>query len=108
MLYLENTTDAQILFIPKAKATSASQLTLRVQSTIDLAEYFNSTVLDLDTSALYFNVSLALPADMPDGEYAYTLEGGGEVLSSGLLIVGSYENVISQYNKDIEYEQYEN
>lgn len=46
----------------------------------------------------------------PDGEYTYKLRRDGadsEVMSQGLCIVGSYTVERQQYDKPIEYEQYD-
>ena len=43
---------------------------------------------------------------MTDGEYEYELKFEDTILSSGLLVVGDYTKP-DQYNKAIEYKQYE-
>lgn len=47
--------------------------------------------------------------DFPtEGEYTYTLkDGDGRVLSTGLLIAGDYHADREQYDKPIQYEQYD-
>ena len=106
MIYLENKTDAQVIFVPKSTAVSSGVLRFTAKNTIDLSVEINRFVRDLHTSELYFNVSIALPAGIPNGEYEYTLSVGNNVLSSGLLVVGENAKT-SEYNKDISYEQYE-
>lgn len=106
MIYLHNTTEAQVMFVPKNTAVPAGVLRFVAKNTIDLSVEVNRFVRDLRTSDLYFNLSVALPAGIPNGEYEYTLSVGDAVLSSGLLVVGENANA-SQYNKDVTYEQYE-
>ncbi len=106
MVYLNNTTEAQVLFIPKDGAMADGDLIFRAKSTIDLETEIDLFVIDLQTSDLYFNLSLTLPEGVPVGEYEYTLTAGDEVMSTGLLVIG--ENFHPrQYEKDITYEQYE-
>lgn len=106
MLYLRNTTESQVLFVPKSGANPDGDLVFKVRSTIDLDEVVNQVVIDLRTSDLYLNLAVELPAGLPDGEYEYSLMAGNDTLSSGLLVIG--ENFRpSEYNKEITYEQYE-
>lgn len=105
MIYLQNTSESQEMFIPRNGETPQGDLVFKAKSTIDLAE-FNLEVSDLQTSDLYFNLEIELPAGLPDGEYEYTLLSGQIPVSSGLLVIGVYTKP-SEYNKEIEYEQYE-
>lgn len=68
------------------------------QSVIDMP------VVDEWTMGLYFKVAIKLPADMPSGEYEYTLSDDAGVLSTGLLILGESLSP-TEYNKVIQYEQ---
>ena len=106
MIYLRNTTESQVLFIPRNGVTPQGDLVFNAKSTIDLEEKINQVVTDLQTSDLYFNLAIALPAGLPDGEYEYTLLCGQIPVSSGLLVIGDYTKP-SEYNKEIQYEQYE-
>lgn len=106
MIYLQNITDPQEVFVPKDGAASGGDLVFRAKSTIDLDTKIDQPVTDLQTSALYFNIEVTIPEGLPDGEYEYTLLSGGIPVSSGLLVIG--ENFgAEQYEKDIKYEQYE-
>lgn len=105
MIYLHNTSEAQVIFIPRNGVTPEGDLVFKAKSTIDLTD-FSQVVTDLQTSDLYYNLAVTLPADLPDGEYDYSLAVGDTILSSGLLVIG--ENFSpSEYNKTITYEQYE-
>lgn len=107
MIYLQNTTESQILFVPKNGAVPEGDLVFKAKSTIDLDIKINQAVTDLHTSNMYFNLSISLPAGLPNGEYEYTIlvgEAQTEV-ASGLLVIGENSNP-SEYNKEIEYEQY--
>lgn len=106
MIYLQNTSESQVMFIPRSGEIPAGDLVFRAKSTIDLETEINEVVIDLGTSDLYFNLAIELPGDIPDGEYEYSLSVGEILLSSGLLVIGEYTNA-SQYNKAITYEQYE-
>lgn len=105
MIYLHNTSEAQVVFISRNGVTPEGDLVFKAKSTIDLTD-FSQVVTDLQTSDLYYNLAVTLPADLPDGEYEYTLAVGDTILSSGLLVIG--ENFSpEEYNKTITYEQYE-
>lgn len=106
MIYLQNTTESQVLFVPKDCTFPGGDLVFMAKSTIDLDVKINQEVADLQTSDLYFNLAITLPANLPDGEYEYSLMNGETILSSGLLVIGENSHP-SEYNKEIQYEQYE-
>jgi hypothetical protein len=106
MIYLQNTTDPQVMFIPRSDAVPQGDLVFKARNTIDLEVEINEVVTDLQTSDLYFNLAISLPADLPNGEYEYTLAVGEIRLSTGLLVIGENSHP-SEYNKEITYEQYE-
>lgn len=105
MIYLQNTTESQVMFIPRSDAVPQGDLVFKAKSTIDLEVEINQVVTDLQTSDLYFNLAVTLNAGLPDGEYEYSLSAGETLLSSGLLVIGDNSRP-SEYNKDIKYEQY--
>lgn len=109
MIYLENKTSAQAAFIPKNGDALAAAETLRftLRSTVDLSTPLDVTVLDLHISLLYYDVAFVLPEGIADGEYKYELTSGPSLLSSGLVMVGSTFAPDIEYDKTIEYEQYE-
>lgn len=106
MIYLQNTTESQVMFIPRNGVTPQGELVFKAKSTIDLEVEINQVVTDLQTSDLYFNLALTLPTDLPNGEYEYTLAAGEILVSSGLLVIGE-NGKPNEYNKVITYEQYE-
>ena len=101
----QNTTDSQVLFVPKNGTIESGELTLKARNTID-NDFIIDTMVDINTSDLYFNLAVTLPAGFPDGEYEYALMDNDIVLSTGILILESAESSKTEYNKDIEYEQY--
>ena len=105
MIYLQNTTESQVLFVPKNGTIESGELTLKARNTID-NDFIIDTMVDINTSDLYFNLAVTLPAGYPDGEYEYALMDNDIVLSTGILILESAESRRTEYNKDIEYEQY--
>ena len=106
MIYLQNTTESQVMFVPRSNATPSGNLVFKARSTIDLEVEINEAVSDMQTSDLYFKLAISLPAGIPNGEYEYTLAVGETTLSTGLLVIGENSRP-SEYNKDITYEQYE-
>ena len=104
MIYLQNTTESQVLFVPRNGADASGELTLKMRNTID-QDFIIDRVLDLRTSDLYFNLSITLPEDCPDGEYEYALMDDNIVLSTGILVLQAAD-ARTEYDKDIVYEQY--
>lgn len=106
MIYLQNTLEAQEVFIPKNGIEAQGDLVFVAKSTIDLEVKIDQWVIDLGTSEQYYNIAIELPEGIPAGEYEYKLYGGFRELSTGLLFL---ENDARQcgYNKCITYEQYE-
>lgn len=106
MIYLQNTTESQVMFVPKNGAVPGGDLLFKAKSTIDLVVEVSQAVTDLQTSDLYFNIAVTLPAGLPDGEYEYTILAGDVPVSTGLLVIGENSHP-TEYNKEIQYEQYE-
>ena len=106
MIYLQNTTEAQAVFVPKNGTPVTGNLLFKAKSTIDLVVEVSQAVTDLQTSDLYFNIAVTLPAGLPDGEYEYTFLAGDVPVSTGLLVIGENSHP-TEYNKEIQYEQYE-
>ena len=105
MIYLKNISDAQILMIPRNGGIVTGEMSLVIRNTTDLKETTLS-VTDLNTSGHYFNLAVALPGGLADGEYQYSLKDGNIQLSCGLLYVGDLQSP-SQHDTTITYKQYE-
>lgn len=105
MIYLSNTTDAQVAFIPR-DTDIAGTLFFTMRSTVDLDTPLTATVVDLRVWRTVYAVAVILPEGIQTGEYEYKLEAGGNVVSTGVLIVGDYKTDITEYDKQIRYEQY--
>lgn len=105
MIYLKNISDAQTLMIPKNGESVTGGMALVMRNTTDLTETTLS-VLDLNTSGLYFNLAVALPEGLADGEYQYNLKDGNISLSCGILFIGDLQSP-TQHETTITYQQYE-
>ena len=105
MIYLKNISDAQILMIPRNGGIVTGEMSLVMRNTTDLQETTLS-VTDLNTSGLYYNLAVALPEGIADGEYQYTLKDSNIQVSCGLLYIGDLQSP-SQYERTITYQQYE-
>lgn len=106
MLYLQNTQEAQFLLVPRNGEIPEGDLTFKAKSTIDLTLEMDLQVVNLDVSALYLHLAVIVPDGCPVGEYEYSVQVGSQILSTGLLVVGEL-NKPSEYEKTIQYEQYE-
>ena len=105
MIYLKNIPDAQILMIPRNGEIVTGEMSLVMRNTTDQQET-SLSVTDLNTSGLYFNLAVALPGGLADGEYQYSLKDGNIQVSCGLLYVGDLQSP-SQHETTITYKQYE-
>ena len=99
MIYLKNTTDLQMLYIPKEGRRALGNISLKAFSTINQYE-FTIEAAEENTSLLYHKALVELQDNIPSGEYEYTLSDEVGELSNGLLVIGDLEN-------PTEYEQYE-
>lgn len=105
MLYLQNTEEAQVLFVPRNGEIPSGDLVFKGRNTIDLATEIDLQVVNLDVSGLYMHLAVVVPAGCPDGEYEYTVSAGGVAVSRGLLIIGE-RSLPDEFNHDVTYEQY--
>ena len=105
MIYLKNISDAQILMIPRNGEIVTGEMALVMRSTTDRQDTTLS-VTDLNTSGHYFNLAVALPGGLADGEYQYSLKDGNIQVSCGLVYVGDLQSP-SQHETTITYKQYE-
>lgn len=108
MIYLENTQEAQEVYIPRnnGETPQGGDLVFKAKNTINLDVEIDMYVSDLRVSDLYYFLAVILPEEVTDGEYEYTLSFEDTILSTGLLVVGDYTKP-DQYEKDVTYEQYE-
>lgn len=105
MIYLKNISDAQTLMIPRNGEIVTGEMALVMRNTTDHQETTLS-VTDLNTSGIYFNIAVALPGGLADGEYQYSLKNGDIQVSCGILYVGDLQSP-SQHETTIRYKQYE-
>lgn len=108
MIYLSNTTDAQIAYVPRdVEVPEGTTMTFAMKSTVDLDVVVTALVIDTQMHRMYYNVALSLPEGTATGEYQYELMGDGIPVSTGLAVVKDDGRDVTEYNKEIEYEQYE-
>lgn len=106
MIYLLDINDAQVVLVPKAGAdASARTVVLELKNTVNRT-FTAEASINLDTSRLYYNVSIALPDGMQAGEYEYRLMSGEAELSTGIMIIES-KKIVKTYNAASSYEQYQ-
>lgn len=105
MIYLRQTTDLQMLYIPKMGRSATGKVILTAVSTINQS-VFSFTAIDEDSSLLYHKILVELPQRVQPGEYEYAFSDEIGELSNGLLVVGELESPI-EFNNVTEYEQYE-
>lgn len=106
MIYLENTTEAQAVYVPR-DTDLHGVLRLTMRSTVGLDVPVDVALLDLDVHRLCYHIGVTLPDGIASGEYEYRLAADGETVSTGVMVVKDGLAAPGQYNKTIQYEQYE-
>ncbi len=105
MIYLKQSTEQQRVYIPRNYYRSGVSYILELRSTMDLT--FSSVVIDsIQMRGMYCIADIVLPEGIVPGEYEYSLEGEGRVMSSGLATV-KWEETVQEYERIIQYQQYE-
>lgn len=104
MIYLNNTTEKQTLYIPRMRELSGGDLFFKAKSRMESQE-LNLHCEDDMTSILYHKIAVTLPENIAEGEYDYILGNGLGELSCGLLVIGELDKPF-EYDNTIEYEQY--
>lgn len=104
MIYLKNTAEEQMMYIPRLAERCSDNVLLTIQSSMTQQTY-EFSLYDGNSSILYHKVMVSLP-NLSSGEYTYTLSDAVGELSSGVLVIGDLQNPI-EYINETEYEQYE-
>ena len=106
MIYLNNTTDAQVVYVPRDTEFTGT-LIFNARSTVGLDIPITATMLDLQVHRLCYTLAVTLPEGIASGEYEYVLTANGQKVSTGVLVVLDSPAQAEQYNQTITYEQYE-
>ena len=105
MIYLKKTTEEQVVLIPNPMGRrEAWEVMLHLKSTINSDIISIKGIVD-NSSYPYYPLMIRLSEGIMSGEHEYTLSDEVGVLSTGLLIIGEKE-MLTEYNKEITYEQY--
>lgn len=106
MIYLTNTTDPQVAFVPRNDALPDGSLVLSFRSTVDKDRIVVPQVTTAGYNRIFFTLWVTLPEGTVPGEYEYTLEDSEHhVVSKGLAIVRESFSPV-EYDKTQTYEQY--
>ena len=106
MIYIDNSTTAQVVYVPASEKKVEGSLTFMLMSTVNRQEALSVSVTQEGQSDLYYKFKLTLTNKMQEGEYEYILKQNNDILDCGLAIVGS-SSPKTEYNSVIQYEQYE-
>lgn len=104
MIYLDNTAERQTLRIPRNGREAEGHVHFKAWNTTSLSG-FSFPAEETEVSPLYHTISVSLNEKVQQGEYEYTFSDESGVLSTGLLVIGSLEDVV-EYENITEYEQY--
>ena len=106
MIYLNNSTEAQVVYVPATSIKADGTLTFTLKNTIDNNEPISLSVTSTSESDIYYKFNISLSAKIQEGEYEYELKKGTTDLEKGLAMVGESSQK-KEYNTIISYEQYE-
>lgn len=131
MIYLENITGAQMVYLPASGPKVDGEIVLEMVSNIDRTSLDGISAARVvafvdadgkffhdddgfqfvvpgndDGSRLYYSVAVELPEGITEGEYEYKASIGDRVVSCGLAIVGDRTAPVEENNNTVEYEQY--
>ena len=107
MIYIINSTNPQVLFVPASEKKVEGALTFTLMSTVNRKETLSVSVAQEGMSDIYYKFTITLSNTMQDGEYEYALKKGTSLLGSGLAMVGTSSTPQTDYKSVIQYEQYE-
>ena len=107
MIYIINTTNPQVVYVPASEKKVEGTLTFILRSTVNRKQTLSVSVAQEGMSDIYYKFTLTLSNTMQDGEYEFELKKGTTLLDSGLAMVGTSSTPITDNNTVIEYEQYE-
>ena len=107
MIYIASAASATDLRVPRTTDAPIEGAELRFVSTVGLTEYA-TPVASISVDGDYYAIRADLSALKATGEYEYHLTAKGVNLASGLAMVGEIPSIATeQYEKQTEYEQYE-
>ena len=106
MIYITNSTTAQVVYVPATAKKESGTLTFTLKSTVDKTEPVSVSVIPTSDTDIYYKFDLTLAGKIQDGEYEYKLKKGTTDLECGLAMVGDSSQK-TEYNTIISYEQYE-
>lgn len=96
MIYLQNTDEAQRMFIPNNGLTAGESARLQIFSTVSKHEILDVTAELAPLGLLYFVVPVTLPTGLKNGEYEYVVSQRKGIISNGLVQIGEYQHAVRE------------
>lgn len=104
MIYLDNTTEAQSVMIPRNEDFAGSA-TFTLFSTME-REAVEALSVNVVRTPRYYSLALALTGVKAVGEYEYTLSANGRRIACGIARIGDYRNAGDrEINPDFNFRQ---
>lgn len=105
MVYLTNNSD-KVAF-PCTTTNDGTNYVVKISNTTTKKEY-TYTLLNYSNSNsyYYFNVASILADTIDAGQYKYTIEKESVILDCGLMQFGDYTRTATQYENEINFNQY--
>lgn len=106
MIYLQDTSGEQTIWVPKSFSSSAASFAFTFHSTTGLEDIATEVTDEGEGEYYKFTVDVQ-GLGLTPGEWEYTVTSFGNVMASGVLTVVSDELEYRRiYDKNITYEQY--
>lgn len=106
MIYLNNISYAQEVYIPMRVTPSGNSFQVLVSS--QLAEGYSPVTAEfVKKDGQYAVLNITLPENMDNGDYEYMMTESGTVISKGCINISGALIEGTEYENNIQYEQYE-
>ena len=100
MIYINNSTSPQVIYVPASEKKVEGALTFTLWSTVDRNSPLSVSVSQEGQSDICYKFMLTLTSKLQEGEYEWSLKKGDDTLDCGLAMVGSASSK-TEYNSVI-------
>lgn len=105
MLRIVDKTEEKSVYIPVNSGKICESYLFNIYS--EITKKMETIEVQPEIYYQYFKIGNLDFSDFEDGEYHWSLKGDGEILSTGMILIGSLPHARTAYNKKQEYKQYE-
>lgn len=96
MIYLQNTNEAQRMFIPNNGLTAGESARVQIFGTVSKREILDVTAELAPIGISYYIIAVTLPQGLKNGEYEYVVSQRKGIISNGLVQIGEYQHAVRE------------